>query len=113
VQPILVKVTVHSALHIATMERSECNARPGMMLAARVPGGNKVMLSVHVCTNCTCSPLGRQATMGTGLGRIFAARASVVRKWLVAPELRMAHHLIVLALVLIVLVRIKVASAYF
>ncbi len=31
VHPIFVKVMVHSALHIVTMERSECKARPGMM----------------------------------------------------------------------------------
>jgi hypothetical protein len=31
VHPIFVNVTVHPALHIATMERSECEARPGMM----------------------------------------------------------------------------------
>jgi hypothetical protein len=104
---------VQSALHIVTMERSECNSRPGMMSAALVPGGKEGMLSVHVCTDCTRLPLGRQATMGMGVGRMFAARASIVREWFVAPELRMAHHLIVLALVLIVLVRIKASSAYF
>ncbi len=31
VHPIFVKVMVHPALHIVTMERSECKARPGMM----------------------------------------------------------------------------------
>jgi hypothetical protein len=31
VHPIFVKVTVHPALHIVTMERSDCKARPGMM----------------------------------------------------------------------------------
>ncbi len=29
--PIFVKVMVHPALHIITMERKECEARPGMM----------------------------------------------------------------------------------
>ncbi len=29
--PILVKVTVQPTLHIVTMDRRECNARPGMM----------------------------------------------------------------------------------
>jgi hypothetical protein len=28
---ILVKVTIQAALHIATTDRRECNARPGMM----------------------------------------------------------------------------------
>jgi hypothetical protein len=31
VQPILEKVAVHPALHIVTMDRSECKARPGIM----------------------------------------------------------------------------------
>jgi hypothetical protein len=33
VQLILVKVTVHLALHIVTTERRECDASPGMMCA--------------------------------------------------------------------------------
>ncbi len=31
VQPILEKVTMHPALHIVTTDRSECEARPGIM----------------------------------------------------------------------------------
>ncbi len=31
VHPIFVKVTVHLVLHIVTTERSECEARPGMI----------------------------------------------------------------------------------
>ncbi len=31
VQPILEKVMVHPALHIVTMDRSKCKARPGIM----------------------------------------------------------------------------------
>ena len=31
VQPILEKVMVHPVLHIVTMDRSKCKARPGMM----------------------------------------------------------------------------------
>jgi hypothetical protein len=31
VQPVLEKMTVHPALHIMTMDRSKCKARPGMM----------------------------------------------------------------------------------
>ncbi len=36
-----------------------------------------------------------------------------MRKWLVAPESRKAHRLMVLALVLIVLKRIEAGRAYF
>ena len=45
--------------------------------------------------------------MGTTVGSMFVAGASVIRKWLVAPESRMAHHLMVLALKSIVLRRIE------
>jgi hypothetical protein len=33
--------------------------------------------------------------MGTAVGNMFVAGALVVRKWLVAPELRIAHHVMV------------------
>jgi hypothetical protein len=49
--------------------------------------------------------------MGTVVGTVFVAGVWAVRKWLVAPESRMAHHLMVLALVLIVLRKIKAARA--
>jgi hypothetical protein len=35
--------------------------------------------------------------MGTAVGRMFVAGASIVRKWLVALESRIAHCLMVLA----------------
>jgi hypothetical protein len=40
---------------------------------------------------------------GAAADSIFVAGASVVRKWLVDPELRMAHRLMVAALVDMVL----------
>ena len=49
---------------------------------------------------------------GTSAGTMLVAGASVARKWLVAPELRMAHCLMVAASVVIVLRRTEVASAY-
>jgi hypothetical protein len=48
---------------------------------------------------------------GTSAGTMLVAGASVVRKWLVAPESRMAHRLMVAALVFIVLRRTEAASA--
>jgi len=48
---------------------------------------------------------------GTSVGTMLVAGASVVRKWLVAPESRMAHRLMVVALVVIVRRRMKAASA--
>jgi hypothetical protein len=86
--------------------------RPGMMWAARACGGNEGMLMVHVCVECTRSPLGRRAMMGLVVGTMLVAGALVVRKWLVAPEPRMAHHLMVLAVsVLIVFNRTEAAKA--
>ncbi len=47
--------------------------------------------------------------MGTAVGSMFVAGALVVRKWLVAPESRMAHRLMVLASISIILRRIEAA----
>ena len=80
VQPIFEKVTMHPALYIVIMDRSECKARPGMMCAARAPGGNEGMLRVHVWVECTWSPLGRRAMMGVAVGSMLVAGAEVVRK---------------------------------
>ena len=66
---------------------------------------------VHVCVECTRAPFGRLAMMGVVAGRILVAGASVVRKWLVAPEPRMAHRLMVSALVLIIFKRTEAAGA--
>jgi hypothetical protein len=49
--------------------------------------------------------------MGVVVGKILLAGASVVKKWLVAPESRMAHHLMVSASVLIVFNRTEAARA--
>ena len=48
VQPIFVKLTVHPALHRVTAESSECDARPGMMWAARALCGREGISSVQV-----------------------------------------------------------------
>ena len=48
---------------------------------------------------------------GTAAGRMLVAGALVVRKWLVAPESRMAHCLIVVASVEMVLSRMEAAKA--
>ena len=111
VHPILVKCTVHPALHRVTTDRSECEARPGIMWAARALGGREGMSRVHVCVECTRAPFGRWVMMGVVVGRILVAGALVVRKWLVVPESRMAHLLMVSALVLIVFKRTEAARA--
>ncbi len=102
---------VHPALHKLTIDRSECEARPGMMWAARARDGDEGMLMVHMCVECTRLPLGRWAMMGLVVGTMLVAGMLVIRMWLVAPELRMAHCLMVLALVLIVFNRTEAAKA--
>jgi hypothetical protein len=66
---------------------------------------------VHVCVECTRLPLGRWAMMGLVVGTLVVAGTLVVRKWLVVLELRMAHRLMVLALVLIIFNRTEAAKA--
>ena len=108
---ILVKCTVHLALHKFTTDRSEGKAKLGIMWAARALGGREGMSRVHICIECTRVPFGRRAMMGMVVGKILVAEASVVRKWLVAPESRMAQLLMVLASVLIVFRRTEAARA--
>jgi hypothetical protein len=108
---IFVKVTVHPALHMVTSKRREWDARPGMIWAARAPAGRSGRSRVQVCVDCTLSPLGRRAMRGTSAGTMLVAGASVVRKWLVAPESRIAHRLMVVASVVIVRRRTEAASA--
>ncbi len=107
----MVKCTVHLALHRVTMDRSECEARPGIMWAARALGGREGMSRVHVCVECTHAPFGRWVTMGVVVSRILVAGALVVKKWLVAPESRMAPLFMVSASVLIVFNRTEASRA--
>jgi hypothetical protein len=107
---IFVKVTVHPALHIATSERWEQGTRLGMIGAALAPARRLGRSRVQVCIDCTLSPLGRQAMRGTVSGTMLVVGALVVRKWLVTPESRIAHCLMVVASVVIVLRRMKASS---
>ena len=49
VQPIFVKFTLQPALQSVTAEISECDARPGIMWAARALGGRAGRSKVQVC----------------------------------------------------------------
>jgi hypothetical protein len=73
--------------------------------------GERGQVEVQVCIDCTLLPLGRRAMRGTVSGMMLVAGALVVRKWLIAPEPRMAHCLMVAALVVIVLRRMEAARA--
>jgi hypothetical protein len=110
-QLIFVKVTMHPALHIVMTESKECDARLGMTWAAWVPAGRSGKLRVQVCVDCTLSPFGRRVMRGTAARTMIVAGALVVKKWLVAPESRMAHCFMVVASTLIVLRRMEAARA--
>ncbi len=100
---------MHPALHMVTMESNECDSRPGITCAAWMPARRSARSRVQVHVDCTLSPLGRQAMRNTAARTMLVAGESVVRKWLVAPESRMAHRLMVAALTLIVLRRMEAA----
>jgi hypothetical protein len=55
-------------------------------------------------------PFGRLATMGMVAGRMLEAGASVMRKWLIAPESRMAQLRMVSMSTLIVFRRTAAAK---
>ena len=82
-----------------------------MMWAVRAFAGRSGRSMVQVCVDCTLSPFGRQAMRGTVAGIMLVAGASVVRKWLVAPESRIAHCLIVVASVATVRSSMEAANA--
>ncbi len=107
----MVKVTKHLALHMVTTESKECDARLGITWATRAPSGRSGRSRLQVGVDCTLSPLGRWTMRDTPARRMLVAGALVVRKWLVAPKLRMAHRLMVAALTLIVLRRMEAARA--
>jgi hypothetical protein len=65
---------------------------------------------VQVCVDCTLSPFGRWATRGTLAAHMLVAGRLVVRKWFVAPESRIAHRLMVSALVEMVFMRTAAAN---
>jgi hypothetical protein len=111
VQLILVKVTMHPALHIVMTESNKCDARPGMTWATRAPAGRSGKSRVQVCVDCTLSPFARRVMRGTAARTMFVAGALVVKKWLVAPESRMAHCFMVAVSTLIILRRMEAARA--
>ncbi len=102
---------VQPALHIVTTDRRECDARLEMMWAFLAVAGSLGRLRVQVCVDCTLSPFSRWATRGMMAAQMFVAGASMVRKWLVAPESRIAHCLIVSASVEIILRSTAAAKA--
>jgi hypothetical protein len=75
-----------------------------------VAAGSSGRSRAQVCIDCTLSPFGRQVTRGTLAAQMLVASAFVVRKWLVAPELRIAHRLMISVLVEMVFRRTTAAN---
>jgi len=71
----------------------EWDAKLGVMWAEQATEGSAGMSNVHVHVDVTRSPLGSQATMGLMVGVMLVAGAIDMRKWLVAPEWRIAQFL--------------------
>jgi hypothetical protein len=68
--------------------------------------------SVHVCVDCTRSPLGKRAMMGLMARWTLLTGALVVRKLLVAPEIKMVRLLMGSILMLTVKRRVAAVRAY-
>jgi hypothetical protein len=51
-----------------------------MIWVCGAEAGRAVISRVHVCVECTHSPLGSQAMMGLLVGRMLVMGAAVVRK---------------------------------
>ena len=113
VHPILVKSTLHPALHSVTTLIRECDAKPGMMWERHAVAGRLGRSNMPVCVDRTCLPLGRHATIGFWAGWTLVTWAPVVRKLLVVPESKMAHWLIVSKSMLTVRRSVVAARAYF
>ena len=93
VTPILVKVTSQPASQSVTTDSRECDANPGMMwpICARV--GRCGRSSRHRWVEATFFPSGSVTLICLSGISLFAMCASVIRKWLVAPESRIAQFL--------------------
>ncbi len=88
---------MHPSLHMVMTENNKCDARLGITWAAWVPARRSGRLIVQLCVDCTLSPLFRWAMSGTVASMMLVAGALFVKKWLVTPESRMAHRLMVVA----------------
>jgi len=90
---ILEKDTLHPALHSFTTERRECDAKPGMICPILATSGSSGIANLQVCVDCTCESCGMVTLIGVVAIFISDVGASVIKKWLVAPESNIAHSL--------------------
>ena len=93
VQPILVNMTSHPALHNVTTDRRECDASPGIRCAFRAACGRAGIAMVQSCVVVTLDPSGMVTLMGDSVSRTFSTGAVMSKKLLVAPESNIAQLL--------------------
>ena len=84
-------LTSHPALHSCTMESKEWAARLGMMCTILALARSYGMARVHVCVDLTRAPSGSFTLNGFFASWRSFVGAAMTKKWLVAPESRMAH----------------------
>ncbi len=103
----------HHASGIAHGDNREKGVRrwAGNDVGCSGANGERGQVRVQVCVDCTLLLLGGQGMRGTVTRMMLVAGALAVRKWLVTPELRMAHCLMLVASVIIVLKRTEAARA--
>ena len=90
-QFIFVKITVHPALHNFTTDIKACEFNPGTIWASLALSGSVGMSNSHISLVCICSPFGSVTLIGFVVGLRLIAGEFTIRKWLVAPESKMAH----------------------
>ena len=88
---ILVKVISQPASHKDTTDRRECAARPGMMYPVFARFGRSGRFNLHWWVERTLLPSGKVTLICAAASCRIVAGALVIRKWLVAPESRIAH----------------------
>ncbi len=104
--------TSHPTSHSVTTLMRECEANPQMMWARHVVVGRSGKSSLHVCVDCTCSPLGKHAMMSLMVCWTLLMELLAMRKLLIAPESKMAQLLMESMSMLTVRRRVSAARAY-
>ncbi len=112
VHPFLVKRTLHPALQSVATLMSECDANPGMMWERCAAAGSLDKSNMHMCVDRTWSSLGMHAMMGLLASCTLVMGAPVVRNFLIVPESKITHLLMVSMLMLTVQRSAAAASAY-
>lgn len=108
-QEISLIITLHPALHSFTTETKECEASPGTMWASLALGGSIGSAIFAVWLDWMVDPFGSFMRRGSVAIFLSVTGAEESRKWLDAPESKIAHF--ILSCELIETVRSRVLAA--